>query len=145
MDRFLKKKHDIEESNSGEEEELAAISTDCGLMMIKHKELSLEAFWISIKEEYVATSKKALNILLQFSTSYFELCAEEYRLLFLEGSQRSQLASLVAVAYFGVEDERKDHENICKAWRGGRWERRKWTHHRAFGSSTALMTHNVVL
>ena len=30
------------------EEELAAISTDHGLM-IKHKELSLEAFWISIK------------------------------------------------------------------------------------------------
>ena len=31
-----------------EEEELAAISTNHGLM-IKHKELSLEAFWISIK------------------------------------------------------------------------------------------------
>lgn len=52
-----------------EEEELAAISTDRGLM-IKHKELPLDTFWISIKEEYVSISKKALNILLQFSTSY---------------------------------------------------------------------------
>ena len=52
-----------------EEEELVAISTDRGLM-IKHKELSLEAFWISIKEEYVSISKKALTILLQFATSY---------------------------------------------------------------------------
>lgn len=52
-----------------EEEELAGVSTDRGLM-IKHKELSIEAFWISIKEEYVSLSKKALTILLQFSTSY---------------------------------------------------------------------------
>ena len=51
------------------EEELAAVSTDRGLM-IKCKELSLEAFWISIKEEHESISKKALAILLQFSTSY---------------------------------------------------------------------------
>lgn len=52
-----------------EEEELAGLSTDRGLM-IKHKEMSIESFWISIKEEYVSLSKKALTILLQFSTSY---------------------------------------------------------------------------
>lgn len=52
-----------------EEEELAAISTDRGLK-IKYTELSLENFWISIKEEYASISKKALAILLQFSTSY---------------------------------------------------------------------------
>ena len=52
-----------------EEEELAAVSTDRGLMM-KYKEWSLEAFWISIRKEHVAISKKALTVLLQFSTSY---------------------------------------------------------------------------
>ena len=51
------------------EEELAAVSTDRGLMM-KYKESSLEAFWISIRKEHVAISKKALTVLLQFSTSY---------------------------------------------------------------------------
>ena len=51
-----------------EEEKLAELSTDRGLM-IKHKEISIEAFWISIKEEYVSLSKNALTILLQFSTS----------------------------------------------------------------------------
>ena len=51
------------------EEELVAIPTDRGLM-IKHKGLALEAFWISIKEEYVSISKQALTILLKFSTEY---------------------------------------------------------------------------
>ena len=41
-----------------EKEELAAVSTDRGLM-IKYKELSLEAFWISIKKQHVSISKKS--------------------------------------------------------------------------------------
>ena len=44
-----------------EEEELSAVSTDRGLM-IKYKELSLEAFWMSIEEEHMSISKKALAI-----------------------------------------------------------------------------------
>ena len=39
-----------------EEEELSYISSDRGLM-IKHMELSLEAFWISIRECYVPLYK----------------------------------------------------------------------------------------
>ena len=42
-------------------EELTAVSTDRGLL-IKYKELSLEDFWISIKEEYASISQKALTI-----------------------------------------------------------------------------------
>ena len=53
-----------------EEEELASISSDRGLK-IKYDKLSLEKFWISIREEYSSTAKKALSILIQFSTSYF--------------------------------------------------------------------------
>ena len=46
-----------------EEEELEAVSTGHGLM-IKLKELSLEAFWMSIKEENVSISNKALAIFI---------------------------------------------------------------------------------
>ena len=38
--------------------------------MIKYKESSLEAFWISIRKEHVSISRRALTVLLQFSTSY---------------------------------------------------------------------------
>ena len=48
---------------------MAGVSTNRGLM-IKYKELSLEALWISFKKEHVSISKKALAILLQFSNSY---------------------------------------------------------------------------
>ena len=61
-----------------EEEELATISTDRGLK-IKHKETSIEQFWISIKEEYPSISRKALTVLLQFSTSY--LCEQRFSVL----------------------------------------------------------------
>ena len=48
--------------------------------MIKYKELSLEALWISIEEEeHVSISKKALAISLQTSTSY--LCELEFSTL----------------------------------------------------------------
>ena len=52
-----------------EEEELVTISTDRSLK-IKHKEMSIDQFWISIKEEYPSIARKALTVLLQFSTSY---------------------------------------------------------------------------
>ena len=51
-----------------EEEELAFISTD-GRLKIKYMESSLEKFCILIRE-YQSIAKKALAILMQFSTSY---------------------------------------------------------------------------
>jgi len=60
-------------SNAGlllcEEEELACISSDRGLT-IKHVELPIDTFWIAVKDEYASLAKKALTILMQFSTSY---------------------------------------------------------------------------
>ena len=52
-----------------EEEELASLSSDRGLKL-KYSQLPLDAFWISVMEEYPALSKEAINVLLQFSTSY---------------------------------------------------------------------------
>jgi hypothetical protein len=52
-----------------QEEELISSSTDRSLK-IKFSEVSIEEFWISIKEKFSNISEKALIILLQFSTSY---------------------------------------------------------------------------
>ena len=52
-----------------EEEELASLSSDRGLKL-KYAQLPLDTFWISVMEEYPTLSKKAIKVLLQFSTSY---------------------------------------------------------------------------
>ena len=52
-----------------EEEELASLSSDRGLKL-KYAQLPLATFWISVMEEYPTLSKKAIEVLLQFSTSY---------------------------------------------------------------------------
>ncbi|XP_068201795.1 protein FAM200A-like [Palaemon carinicauda] len=52
-----------------EEKELATISSDRDLK-IKHSTVPIDSFWISVQEEYPTLSKKALSLLLQFSTSY---------------------------------------------------------------------------
>lgn len=61
-----------------EEEELKAIPIDRDLK-IDHKEVSIDKFWISVKEDYPSVRKKALSILLQFSTSY--LCEQRFSLI----------------------------------------------------------------
>ena len=69
-------------SNTGlllcEEEELACISSNRGLK-IKHVEVPIDTFWIAVKEEYPSLPKKALTILMQFSTSY--LCELAFSIL----------------------------------------------------------------
>ena len=52
-----------------EEEEFASVSSDRTLKL-KHSELSLDAFWLLVEKEYPAIALKALQLLVQFSTSY---------------------------------------------------------------------------
>jgi hypothetical protein len=52
-----------------EEEELYEMQSDYTLKK-KFTNLSLEMFWVSVKEAYPAIHRKAINILLQFVTSY---------------------------------------------------------------------------
>ncbi|GFS73024.1 SCAN domain-containing protein 3 [Trichonephila clavipes] len=52
-----------------EEEELILLSNNRDLIL-KHSEESINSFWINIRCDYPMIAKKALNILLQFSTSY---------------------------------------------------------------------------
>ena len=52
-----------------EEEALATTSSDRSLK-IKHSAVDIDTFWISIQKEFPVLAKKALLVLLQFSTSY---------------------------------------------------------------------------
>jgi len=61
-----------------EEKELASLSSNRGLRM-NHTELPLDAFWISIVHEYPYIAKKAIKVVLQFSTSY--LCELRFSIL----------------------------------------------------------------
>jgi hypothetical protein len=56
-----------------EEEQLTELQCDRTLK-IKFNEVSPDVFWISIRKEYPVISANAVNILLQFSTSY--LCEQ---------------------------------------------------------------------
>ena len=48
---------------------IVCVSSDRGLK-IKHAEVPIDTFWIAVKEDYPSLAKKALTILMQFSTSY---------------------------------------------------------------------------
>jgi len=57
------------------EEELASLSSDRGLR-VNHAELPLDAFWISIMQEYPSNAKKVMKVLLQFSSSHLGFLSE---------------------------------------------------------------------
>ena len=60
------------------EEELASVSSNRTLQL-KYSELSLDAFWLLVDKEYPAIAQKVLQLLVQFSTSYF--CAFRFSAL----------------------------------------------------------------
>jgi hypothetical protein len=53
---------------------------------MKFMDTPLDQFWIMIKEEYPSVSRKALNIILQFSTSY--MCEQAFSLYNDDEEQR---------------------------------------------------------
>ena len=61
-----------------EEEELCELQYDHTLK-IRFTDLSLDKFWISVKVEYPTIHRKAINILLHFSTSY--ICEQAFSYL----------------------------------------------------------------
>jgi hypothetical protein len=78
-----------------EEVELCELQSDRTLQM-RFTDLPLDKFWISVKEEYPAIHRKAVNILLQFSVSY--ICEQAVSFLTsMKSKDRNHLIS--------VEDE----------------------------------------
>ncbi|XP_075234145.1 protein FAM200B-like [Lycorma delicatula] len=75
-----------------EEEELILLSSNRDLIL-KHSEESINSFWINIRCEYPIIAKKALYILLQFSTSY--LCEFRFSALAnIKTKKRSRLLNV---------------------------------------------------
>jgi hypothetical protein len=70
-----------------EEEQLTELQCDRTLK-IKFNEVSPDVFWISIRKEYPVISAKAVNILLQFSTSC--LCEQAFSCLTNIKSKRNK-------------------------------------------------------
>ena len=57
-------------------------------LRLKFSEMSLGEFWVSIREEYKLISKAAIEILLQFSTTY--LCEQSFSsLVLIKNDKRS--------------------------------------------------------
>uniref|UniRef100_K7G2A6 DUF4371 domain-containing protein n=1 Tax=Pelodiscus sinensis TaxID=13735 RepID=K7G2A6_PELSI len=74
-----------------QEEQLTELQCDRTLK-IKFNEVPLDVFWISIRREYPVISAKAVNILLQFSTSY--LCEQALSCLTnIKSKERNYLLS----------------------------------------------------
>jgi hypothetical protein len=78
-----------------EEEELCELQYDCALKM-RFTDLSLDKFWISVKEECPAIQGKTINILLQILISY--MC--EQALFCLKSIKSKDINCLIS-----VEDE----------------------------------------
>jgi hypothetical protein len=64
-----------ENSTLREDEELCELQSDCTLKM-RFTDLSLDKFWISVKEEHPAIHRSAVNILLHFLTCY--MCEQSF-------------------------------------------------------------------
>ena len=62
-------------------------------LRLKFSEMSLGEFWVSIREEYKLISKAAIEILLQFSTTY--LCEQSFSsLVLIKNDKRSCLSDI---------------------------------------------------
>lgn len=80
---------ELTDLNGREEEELAELSCDRGLQL-QFQQKSLSSFWLSVESEYPMISRKAVNTLLPFATSY--LCETAFSALAsMKTKHRSQL------------------------------------------------------
>ena len=95
-----------------EEEELISLSSDRTLK-IKHSEFHLDRFWISVRGQYPKLSKRAINILLQFSTSY--LCELGFSTLTnMKNKKRSRLENVEDELRVALSEIRPDIAEITK-------------------------------
>ena len=98
--------------NLTEEEELIEIRNDRTLRL-KHSEISLDSFWILIKQEYPNISEKAIKILLQFSTTY--LCESGFSALVnIKNKKRQKLNSIENELRVCLSNTRPNIKEICK-------------------------------
>ncbi|XP_068115889.1 zinc finger BED domain-containing protein 5-like [Hyperolius riggenbachi] len=95
-----------------EEEEFCELRCDRTLKL-RFTELPLDKFWISIKEEYPEIHTKAVNILLQFSTSY--MCEQAFSCLTcIKSKARNRLLSVEDEMRVCISKVRPRIDALCK-------------------------------
>ena len=91
---------------------MANISNDRGLK-IKHVEVPIDTFWIAVKEEYPLLVKKALTVLMQFSTSYLREPAFP-TLHNIKSKKRERLCCIEEEIRVCLSDIRPNIETVAK-------------------------------
>ncbi|KAI5152134.1 zinc finger BED domain-containing protein 5/7/8/9 [Enteropsectra breve] len=95
-----------------EEEEFINLISDRS-NRLKFLEMNVEEFWISIGKQFNNISKKAIMILLQFSTSY--LCELGFSMLAnIITKKREKLVNVEEELRVAISSIRPDIEKICK-------------------------------
>ena len=88
---------------------MACVSSDRGLK-IKHAGVPIDTFWIAVKEEL---AKKALTILMQFSTSY--LCELGFSTLHnIKSKKRERLCCIEEEMRVCLSEIHPDIEMVAK-------------------------------
>ncbi|XP_050516354.1 protein FAM200A-like [Diabrotica virgifera virgifera] len=99
-----------------QEGEFISLSSDRTLkitLKIKFSEVNVQEFWILVQEEYPLLAKKAISILIQFSTSY--LCEFGFSsLTIIKNKKRERLLNLEQETRVALSHIRPDIEQICK-------------------------------
>ena len=96
-----------------EEEELTDIRHDRTLKL-KHRDSSLDSFWVSIENEYPTIAIKAIQILLLFSTTY--LCEVGFSSLTnIKSVKRERLSSVEEEMQVCLSTIRPRIKEICKS------------------------------
>ncbi len=94
-----------------EEEELCELQSDRTLKMA-FRDLSLDKFWVSVKDKYPGIHRKALNILLQFSSSY--TCEQAFSyLLSINNRDKNTLVSAEDEIRVCLSKEQPRLEYLC--------------------------------
>ena len=96
-----------------EAEELIDIRNDRSLKL-RHSEVSLETFWLELKDKFPCITKQSLRILLQFSTSY--LCEIGFSsLTTIKNKKRSKLINVDHEMRVCLTNISPDILRICKS------------------------------
>ena len=95
-----------------EEEELAEIRNNRTLLL-KYKNVSLNEFWIQVEKIHAEIGKKALKILLQFSTSY--LCEQGFSTLVnIKSNKRMKMEFIEEEMRVCLSTIRPKIKDLCK-------------------------------
>ncbi|KAE9531607.1 hypothetical protein AGLY_010813 [Aphis glycines] len=95
-----------------EEEELAEIQNN-RILLLKYKNVSLNEFWIQVEKIHGEIGKKALKILLQFSTSY--LCEQGFSTLVnIKSNKRMKMEFIEEEMRVCLSTIRPQVKDLCK-------------------------------